>query len=331
MLAGDLPPAFVWGVAFLFGSLWGSFFNVAIYRWPRGMSVVSPPSHCPACRAPVKWYLNVPVFGFLFMRGRAKCCGAKLTPRYLLVEVVSGLLCVAFAQRIIVQAEPNAEVWPLALSVLAWFFFAGGLLVATFIDLEWMLIPDEISLPGAALGLATVSLRGGDAADMALGAGAGYLIIQVLFVWGYEHLAGRRGMGEGDSKLLLMIGAFVGWKGALFALVAGSMQGLVVAIVSLIARRQVASEEHLVESLDDECVPGEAWPASRCDDPGGELVEVFAPEDLDDEDADEPEKDEPEEPPSARARIPFGPFLALGAIEWVFFGDRILDWYLTLF
>jgi leader peptidase (prepilin peptidase)/N-methyltransferase len=330
MLAADLPQWLVWGAAFLFGALWGSFFNVAIYRWPRQMSVVTPPSHCPSCGTPVAWYRNVPIFAYLAMRGRTTCCKTKLTPRYLLIEATAALLCVAFAERIIVRADGMEEVLPLVLSTLAWFFFAGGLLVATFIDLEWMMIPDEVSLPGAALGLATVSLRGGDAADMALGAGAGYLIIQVLFVWGYEHLSGRRGMGEGDSKLLLFIGAFTGWKGAVFALVAGSMQGLVVAIGAKLTGRNVAPEEHLVESLEDCCEPGEDALGARCIDTEGAAAEVFLDEDLDSP-AASTDSDSNAEDEAPRARIPFGPFLALGALEWVFFGDEILDWYLSLF
>ncbi len=137
-------------------------------------------------------------------------------------------------------------------------------------------------------------------------------------------------LGEGDSKLLLFIGAFTGWKGAVFALVAGSMQGLVVAIGAKLTGRNVAPEEHLIESLEDCCEPGAESPAARCIDAEGAPAEIFSDEDLDPPEAStDLDSDADEEAP--RARIPFGPFLALGALEWVFFGDEILDWYLSLF
>jgi leader peptidase (prepilin peptidase)/N-methyltransferase len=170
-------------------------------------------------------------------------------------------------------------------------------LIATFVDLERMEIPDEVSLPGAALGLATAAIRPGPgAADAALGAGGGYLFIQLLFVWGYERLTGRRGMGEGDAKLLLMIGAFLGWRGALFALFAGAMQGLVVAVVGLISGRTLTPE------------PPADGPASAQDDTA------------------EPDADTDSEPPPRHVghiKVPFGPFLALAALEYVLLRDTI--------
>src|SRR5690349_7248298 len=102
MLVSDLPPALYLGFAFVFGAPWGSFFNVAIYRWPRELSVVSPPSTCPACGARIPAARNVPIFAYLFQRGRAACCGAKLTPRYVVVELLSALLLTALTQRFVV-------------------------------------------------------------------------------------------------------------------------------------------------------------------------------------------------------------------------------------
>lgn len=298
--AADLSPWLVRTVAFVFGAVWGSFFNVAIHRWPRGMSVVSPPSHCPACGAPIPWWRNVPIVGYLALRGRAACCGATLSPRYVLVELLSAVLCVALAERYVVRAEPTAVWHDAALLALVYFAFAGALVVATFVDLEWMEVPDEVSLPGAALGLATAAMRPEPgAAAAALGAGAGYLIVQLVFVWAYERLAGRRGMGEGDSKLLMMIGAFVGWRGALFALVAGALQGLVVAIVLLATGRRVTPAPP--EDLDDGAAAG-------AEEPGGD-----------------------EEPRHVgHLKVPYGPFLALGALEFLFFGEWIAERYFAL-
>ena len=224
LTVGDLSPWFLRGFAFVFGAAWGSFFNVAIYRWPRDMSVVSPPSHCPHCGAPVPPSRNLPIVSYLTSRGHARCCGARLTPRYVWVETLTALMAVAVAEAWMID-RPGATLSEAGIGALTVFLFVGGLIVASAVDLEWMEIPDEVSLPGAAVGLVSAGFRPDvSAADAALGAGTGFLLVQVLFVWGYERVTGRRGMGEGDSKLLLFIGAFTGWQGALFALVAGSMQ-----------------------------------------------------------------------------------------------------------
>ena len=297
MLASDVARWFVWLMAFAWGAAWGSFFNVAIYRWPRGMSVVTPPSHCPSCGAPIRVWNNVPLFGWLFLRGKASCCGASISPRYPLVELLAAVLCVAVAELWVVRAEPGALLLHATIETLLYFVFAGGLLIATFVDLEWMEIPDEVTLPCAAIGLLSAPFRAEPGVwSAAVGAGAGYLCVQLIFVWGYERVAGRRGMGEGDSKLLLMIGAFLGWKGALFSVVAGSLQGLVFAGFALVTGRKLTPdvEERVID---------------------GEVIEA------------------PEEPGASRIgvlKLPFGPFLALGALEYLLAGDAILSWYFGL-
>ena len=230
MLAGDVARWFIWLMAFAWGAAWGSFFNVAIYRWPRGMSVVTPPSHCPACGTPIRAWNNVPIVGWLFLRVKASCCGTSISPRYPLVELLAAVLCVAIAELWVVRAEPGTLLLHASIETLLYFVFAGGLLIATFVDLEWMEIPDEVSLPCAALGLVSAPFRTEPGLwSAAVGAGAAYLFVQVIFVWGYERIAGRRGMGEGDSKLLLMIGAFLGWQMVLpvlfIAALVGSLYG----------------------------------------------------------------------------------------------------------
>jgi leader peptidase (prepilin peptidase)/N-methyltransferase len=332
-LAHDLPAAFVRLSAFLFGALWGSFFNVAIHRWPRGMSVVRPPSHCPACGAPIRPFRNVPILGWMLLRGRAECCGAPISARYPAVEALGGLLALAVAERLVVHAAEGTEALPAALEALAYFAFAGGLLVATFVDLDFMEIPDEVSLPGAALGLATAPLRGlPGAGDAALGAGGGYLTVQVLFVWVYEHLTGRRGMGEGDAKLLAMIGAWLGWQGALFALVAGAAQGMVVAGI-LIATGRSTTPAGVVDG--DAETPDRSAPTNadaRPDDAASAADDAADPAPSDapagERDGSAPHDADEESPPTGRLKVPFGPFLAVGAMEFFFFGDRLVSAYL---
>lgn len=302
LLVSEVPPAFLLGFAFVFGSAWGSFFNVAIYRWPRDESVVRPPSRCPGCGAPIAARYNVPIFGYLLLRGKTACCGTKLSPRYPIVEALSGVLCVAVAKRFVLDADPDAALASTLLSALAYFVFVGGLVIATFVDLEHQIIPDEVSLPGAAVGLVSAVFRDPERiADFAIGAGAGFLIVQVFFVWAYETFAGRRGMGEGDAKLLLMIGAFLGYQGVLFSIFLGAAQGVIAYVVQRIA------------------TAGEPEP-----DPEPELPEDDQADDGDYEDDPPPEY-------WGHAKIPFGPFLALGALECLFFGDVAIDaWFALL-
>ena len=334
MLAADLAPAFVYTVVGVLGALFGSFFNVAIYRWPRGMSVVTPPSHCPSCGAAIPPWRNLPILGYFMLRGRTACCGTRLSPRYVLVETLTAALALALARRFWVDAPLGTSLAQAAFETAVYFAFVGGLVVATFVDLEWMEIPDEVSLPGSALGLATAPLRlAPGAAAAAYGAGLGFLLVQVFFVWTYERLFGRRGMGEGDSKLLMMIGAFLGWKAVLFALIAGSMQGLVAAAVSLATGRGRAGSTD-----DDSPVPAEAEPAVAPGVPHAAGLPAN-PHESDAALATDRHvalSDIETLRPSglrgvARLRIPFGPFLALGALEYLFFGPELVRWYFDLF
>lgn len=326
VLASELSPWIIRAFALLFGAVWGSFFNVAIHRWPRGESVVTPPSHCPACGAHIRPGDNVPILGWLLLRGRARCCGARISARYPLVEVLGAALCAALAERFIVRVAPDVALSGAALETLAYFAFAGGLLVATFVDLDFMEIPDEVSLPGAALGLATAPLRGWPGAEAcALGAGGGFLVVQLLFVWTYERLTGRRGMGEGDAKLLMMIGAFVGWKGAIFALVAGAMQGLLATAISAVAGRgpgSAAVNQPANETTPSATADAKTATATEAPDAPGEAAKPTPT--ADDDSGDPP----PEH--AGHLKVPFGPFLALGALEFLFFGEWIIDSYLAL-
>ncbi len=307
LLTSDFPATFVRVFAFVFGAAWGSFFNVAIYRWPRDMSVVKPPSHCPSCGSAIRWYHNVPIFGFLFLRGRTACCGTRMDPRYVVVEILGGALAFAVAELVFVRAHPATSFIFGAMEFSAYFVFVGGLLIASFVDLEHTIIPDEVSLPGAAVGLLTAAWRLDPGAQEALvGAGVGFLFVQVFLVWTYEALLGRRGMGEGDAKLMLMIGAFLGWKGVFFSLTAGSVQGIVAAVFSL--RRSGRSESSLVRP------------------PAGPLLAANVDAHPSPEGPSEPiELDETSDESTSilRAKMPFGPFLALGALEFFFFGEQV--------
>lgn len=137
-------PFHFWSVVFfVFGSIVGSFLNVCIHRLPLGQSIVSPPSHCPHCKYSIPWYLNIPLVTWLYLRGKCRNCGAPISIRYFLVELLSALTFLACWLGFGRQS---------ALLALIYGAFLAGLIVATFIDFEHFIIPDEITLGGAVVG-----------------------------------------------------------------------------------------------------------------------------------------------------------------------------------
>lgn len=342
---------------FVFGLLWGSFLNVVIYRVPRDMSVVRPASHCPGCGEPVLPYDNLPVVSFLVLRGRARCCGARMSPRYLFVELLGGALSLAVFE-VLVLGLPGATPLARAAAIyVAYFALCLGLLAAAFIDAAHMFLPDSITLGGTVLGIATATLRGLALEDALLGAAVGFFGVYVPFIFLYKGLLGRTGMGLGDAKLLALAGAWFGWPGAVFALLAGSVQGSLYAGITRLlgieqklpdavleeiaeleraaaagdeeAKRALA-EDPLTEDEDDAFIVrffqrllGE--PSGGANDETGDRPEDVAPtEEAQKDDAAPPQEAQDDVAPDEdlrRARIPFGPFLILAMLELLFAGD----------
>lgn len=311
MLASDLPHWFVRLFAFAFGAVWGSFANVVIYRWPRELSVVRPASHCLACQHPIAAYDNVPIFAYVWLRGRCRHCGTRFSPRYAVVELMYAVISTAIAERVCFQAGPLEPRWALAHWVVR-FVVAFILLTASFIDLDEMIVPwfvkwvALVPLAGAVL-LPAAPPTVGIVQAMA-GAAMGYLGLRVLFIDGYRVLTGRRGMGLGDAEILLVVGALLGPPGVLFALGAGAVQGVIAtAAVSLLGRRIGPANADEVEDVDDS-----------------------VPEPLADD--DEKPADAPGETPRAAGpmKVPFVPFLALAALEYLLGADALVDDYLRL-
>jgi leader peptidase (prepilin peptidase)/N-methyltransferase len=134
-----------WGaVIFVFGSIVGSFLNVVIHRLPRGESVVSPPSHCPYCKYSIPWWLNIPLVTWLYLRGRCKNCGAPISARYFLVELLTAVAFLAAWLAFRTHSVPQALIYCMVLA---------GLLAASFIDLEHLIIPDELTIGGVIAGI----------------------------------------------------------------------------------------------------------------------------------------------------------------------------------
>ncbi|MBI4952884.1 MAG: prepilin peptidase [Myxococcales bacterium] len=303
--------------AVAFGLVWGSFLNVVIYRVPRGMSVSRPASHCPACGQPIRAWNNIPVVSFLLMRGRARCCGARVSWRYPAVELLGGLLSWAVLE-VIVFGLAQRTPWYHALAVYgASFALALGLVAAAFIDLEHMIVPDSVSLGGTVLGLATFSLRDLRFVDCALGALVGFVVVWLPFDFLYKRVRGKAGMGLGDAKLLMLAGAWFGWSGALLVLGAGAVQGSLATLAVLMVRGKLEEPEAVRAEraalhAELETLTGEDQKEER--------------EALERELAEDPLGDEPESG-AGRARVAFGPFLILATLELLLLGrERVLGW-----
>lgn len=229
-----VPTGFLDGFGFVWGAVWGSFLNVVIVRWPE--SVVSPGSRCGSCGRPLRPWENIPILSYLLLRGRCRTCKATFSARYLLVELLTGVLSMSLLHRHLVLGDGPLSVR--LLEYLSLFTFVCGLIAISFIDLERRLIPDVISLPGILLGLVCSALLPEPGlTDAAIGAAGGYLLVWGPFHQGWKLLRGRPGMMLGDAKLLAMIGAFLGWQGALFALLAGSVVGSVAGVVTALRAR----------------------------------------------------------------------------------------------
>jgi leader peptidase (prepilin peptidase)/N-methyltransferase len=247
-------------IFFVFGSAIGSFLNVCIYRLPRDLSIISPSSRCPSCNIPIKPYDNIPILSYIFLGGRCRVCKVGISLRYPLVESLNALLYVFVLWR-----------FGFGLQTIVYSMFCSALIVITFIDLDFQIIPDKITLPGILIGLIAgsflmpdpfmrYSLLGIKAAIIGFLAGGGlFYAIAVL---------SRGGMGGGDIKMMAMVGSLMGWKSVLLTTFLGSLSGAVLGIFLMIAKGK-----------------------------------------------------------GRKTKIPFGPFLALGTLITLFYGQEILYWY----
>jgi leader peptidase (prepilin peptidase)/N-methyltransferase len=299
---------FTVGCVLLFGLVLGSFLNVVIYRLPADESIVFPPSYCPSCETPIRWYDNIPVLSWLILDGECRECGDPISLQYPVVELLTSALSVALWIKVVLTG-PSAEgiFSPATVSVFVLYAVFIYLLVAiSFIDLEHMIVPHRLTAIGVAVGIATPVLLdfivpvGGlqyfwpptTFMESIFGVLAGGMVIVFIF-YGYLAVRGIEGIGGGDVTLMAMIGAWLGWPAIIFVLFAASFQGL--------AAAGIAS---LVDS--DFLVPSEL---------------IDTPEE---DDGVEQEHDD-----SGGLAIPFGPFLALAAAEHFFIGE-FLPAYLSM-
>jgi leader peptidase (prepilin peptidase) / N-methyltransferase len=303
----DLAPWLVRVFAFVWGCLWASFLNVVIYRVPRGLSVVRPASRCPGCGAPIRAYDNIPVLSWVILGGKARCCKTRVSPRYVAVELLGGVLALGIVEVAVLPLPGGTSLLHAGALFLADLALALALVAAAFIDLSHMYLPDAITLGGTLFGLLTPGLRDLTWTDALLGAGIGFVGVWLPFVVGYQAIRGRAGMGLGDAKLVMLAGAWFGWPGAAFALFGGALQATFTAIAVLLVHGRIDEPEAVKadrEELQRAAAAGDA-----------EAAEALA---------DDPLGTAPEEGVMA-ARMPFGPFLCLGIIEWMLGGAWLTD------
>ncbi|MBI4388110.1 MAG: prepilin peptidase [Candidatus Omnitrophica bacterium] len=199
-------------ILLIFGLCVGSFLNVCIHRFLRGESIVTPRSYCPACRKPIAWYDNIPLFSFIILGGKCRKCTVPISPRYFFIELLTGLAFVGSIHYFGWTAEGAASI-----------VFLTFLLGMSATDLEERIIPDEMSLPGIMIGLLfslsfpvlqQEASRWQGLLQSFFGMVAGGGMIYAAGVFG-ELLFRKESMGGGDIKLMAMVGAFLGWKEAI--------------------------------------------------------------------------------------------------------------------
>jgi leader peptidase (prepilin peptidase) / N-methyltransferase len=296
---------------FVFGLCFGSFLNVCIYRLPLRLSVVSPRSACPKCKQPIAFYDNLPVLSWLVLRGRCRHCQAKISPRYLLIELLTGALFLACY---------GYFGW--TLSMLKYCVFGFLLLGLIFTDAETKLLPDKLTLPGLAVGVlfslivpvndlasqflpGMVNLPFGNEVatrlfsliDSLLGAALGASFIYGAGVM-YLRWRGIEGMGFGDVKLMAMVGAFLGIKLTIFTIFTASLAGSLFGLTTVLVVWLKRTRRFMKRLASAQAARRRGWQSAQ-------MVYRYY-------------------------QMPFGVFLGSMALVAFFFGNQFLGWYRDL-
>jgi len=217
---------YYYALVVVFGLFIGSFLNVCIYRIPRDLSIVWPGSKCPKCETPIKAYDNIPVISWLVLGGKCRKCGARISARYPVVEALTAVFALSFFVKFGLTPE-----------FFIYYALACALIVVTYIDLDFQIIPDRISLGGIIVGLVCVNWLPVTYKDAIIGMflGGGMLL---AVIYGYYFITKKMGMGIGDVKLLAMIGVFIGWQGVLFTIFTASLIGSVIGVTWVLINRK---------------------------------------------------------------------------------------------
>lgn len=299
----------------LFAAAMGSFCNVVIYRVPAKRSILWPGSRCGQCDTAIKPYDNIPILSWLILGGKCRHCGCKISPQYPIIEGISMLLGLALAVQVFSpRVEMLHSVGDLGLLMMAFFFlflFVFACLALTLIDLQYTELPPTITYPFAVVGIVFAFLlpQRAPIADLVgnvalldsllgalMGAGIVFVIIAVYFL-----ATKRMGMGGGDIGMMAMVGAFLGWQSLVFIFLAASVQGLVAAVVAMaLGKKQQQSHSDYALFRND----------------------VLA---RDEEEGELPLQHSSQSDSARTLALPFGPFIALAAVEYLFVGAWALE------
>jgi len=224
-------------IAFIFGSIWGSFSNVCIHRIPDDISVVTGRSHCPSCKTLIKWHDNIPLFSYLFLKAKCRGCSAKINIKYFLVESISAINFVVIF-----------HFFGVSLTTLLFFILSICFVIIFFIDLKHFIIPNELTYPLMIIGL----LKSFDPnlnttlfpnlVNSLIGGLFGYIIIW-LIIFTYKKLRNKEGMGLGDAKLLSVIGFWFGWASIPFVIFFSSVIALLSVVPDIIKNKKDLSSQ----------------------------------------------------------------------------------------
>lgn len=231
---------------FIFGSLIGSFLNVCIYRLPLEISIVRPRSFCPKCKKMIRWYDNVPFISYIVLKGKCRFCNAKISPIYFMIELLTAMVFLIFYNR-----------WGLTYNFFFYIVFTCGLIIATFVDIQHRIIPDMISLGGIIVGFLLNTFRDlhlrpitynikpvfDSLLGIIIGGGIIYLTRYIFDLVYFKILkkppvqGETQSMGDGDIKLLAMIGAFLGWQKVMLTFFLAPFLGITIGIINLIVKK----------------------------------------------------------------------------------------------
>ncbi|MBT4757602.1 MAG: prepilin peptidase [Opitutae bacterium] len=298
-------PWFFAAFSLIFGAIVGSFLNVCIYRIPAERSVVFPGSTC-ACGKPIAWYHNIPILTWVFLRGRASCCGEKFSARYPAIELLTAVLFYA-----------SWVMHPPVVAIIG-FLFIAFLICSTFIDLDHMIIPDRFSIGGMLIGVLLSilfpSLHAVEGPPVMeniesgvrsiIGALIGAGLVYWIAVLG-EVVFRKPAMGEGDVKFVGFIGAFCGWQGAVFSMFGGAFIGTIILLPILLLGRIFGWKQGAPSASES---GSESERSSERSSESGEDESV-----------------------AFGSQVPFGPMLAVGGLVYFLGFDRYVDAYFADF
>jgi len=224
-------------ITFIFGSIWGSFSNVCIHRIPENISVVTGRSHCPTCKAQIKWHDNIPLFSYFLLKAKCRDCSTKINIKYFLVELISAINFVVIFY-----------FFGISLTTLLFFILSICFVIIFFIDLKHFIIPNELTYLLMVIGL----LKSFDPnlnttlfpnlVNSLIGGLFGYIIIW-LIIFIYKKLRNKEGMGLGDAKLLSAIGFWFGWASIPFIIFFSSVIALLSVVPDIIKNKKNLSSQ----------------------------------------------------------------------------------------